>query len=329
MNHPKISIITPSFNQGKFLEETIVSVIGQDYPNLEYIVIDGGSTDQSVEIIRKYERRLQYWTSEKDNGQSEAINKGLRMCTGDIITWLNSDDLFTPGALRRAADCFQKNPDAQLIHGRTILFGDIKKEITKGADDADLDVRYFSSIPFPQPSSFFTRKVLSEQGLLDEQLHYGMDFDYLIRIALNYRIAKTEEIFSKYRMHAHSKSVSSSRNFAVDWAKVFGKFLNTFDTKRAWITVLKQAGIVEETNGSYSSGKIFPDAVLKKIVMYFLEHQLYIYYELLDMQRVKLISGLIRENDPEFFRERKLQKIAGRSSMLSPGIIRLLRKFSR
>src|SRR5687768_13083798 len=107
MNSPKISIITPSYNQGRFIEETILSVINQNYPNLEYIIIDGGSTDNTVEIIRKYEQHLAYWVSEKDGGQSEAINKGFKKATGDIVCWINSDDFFMPGALSKVADCFE------------------------------------------------------------------------------------------------------------------------------------------------------------------------------------------------------------------------------
>lgn len=112
-----VSIITPSFNQAQFLEEAILSVFNQDYPHVEYIIIDGGSTDGSIDIIRKYERRLKYWVSEPDSGQSEAINKGWNKSTGDIIAWLNSDDTYCPGALRAVAEVFEKNPETLLVHG--------------------------------------------------------------------------------------------------------------------------------------------------------------------------------------------------------------------
>jgi glycosyltransferase involved in cell wall biosynthesis len=109
---PKISIVTPSFNQGRFIEKTILSVIEQDYPNLEYIIIDGGSTDESVEIIKKYEKHLAYWVSEPDRGQSHAINKGFERATGEIFGWLNSDDWYHPGALKALAEAFAANPEA-------------------------------------------------------------------------------------------------------------------------------------------------------------------------------------------------------------------------
>jgi glycosyltransferase involved in cell wall biosynthesis len=131
-NNPKITIITPSFNQGKYIERTIQSVLSQDYPNLEYIIIDGGSTDQTVDIIKKYERHLKYWVSEKDNGQSHAINKGLKYATGDIINWLNSDDYLEPQALNVIAESFNSDIDifcgyANLIYDKNI----IKKQTSK------------------------------------------------------------------------------------------------------------------------------------------------------------------------------------------------------
>ena len=115
--HPKISVITPSYNQADFLEETILSVLNQNYPNLEYIIIDGGSTDRSVEIIKKYEKHLSYWVSEKDDGQSHAINKGLQHATGEIICWLCSDDLHVSDTLYTVAELFRLNPEIALLHG--------------------------------------------------------------------------------------------------------------------------------------------------------------------------------------------------------------------
>jgi glycosyltransferase involved in cell wall biosynthesis len=117
MNWPKISIVTPSFNQGQYIEETILSVLSQNYPNLEYIIIDGGSTDDTVEIIKKYESRITYWVSEPDRGQSHAINKGLQKCTGEIFNWLNSDDWYMPGALFDVANAFRINSRAQFVSG--------------------------------------------------------------------------------------------------------------------------------------------------------------------------------------------------------------------
>src|SRR5882724_9660763 len=120
---PKISVVTPSFNRGRFLEETILSVLNQNYANLEYIIIDGGSNDETVEIIRRYEDRLAYWISEKDRGQAHAINKGLEKATGDIFAFINSDDLYLPGAFRAVAEYFREHPSCEWLCGETILFG--------------------------------------------------------------------------------------------------------------------------------------------------------------------------------------------------------------
>src|SRR5688572_6274864 len=120
----KISIVTPSFNQGQFIEETVLSVLNQNYPNLEYIVIDGGSTDQTVEVIRRYEDRLAYWASEKDRGQVHAINKGLAKSTGDIFAFINSDDVYLPETFAAVAEYFDAHPEAEWVCGDTIMFGD-------------------------------------------------------------------------------------------------------------------------------------------------------------------------------------------------------------
>src|SRR5580700_341038 len=121
MDLPKISIITPSYNQGQFIEETILSILNQNYPNLEYLIIDGKSTDSTIEIIKKYEQKIFYWVSEKDSGQSEAINKGFQKATGEIVCWLNSDDILMPNALNEVAAQFIKNKELILLNGQTVL----------------------------------------------------------------------------------------------------------------------------------------------------------------------------------------------------------------
>ena len=223
MNFPKISIIVPSYNQGQFLEETLQSVINQHYPNLELFVIDGASTDGSVEIIKKHRDHISWWVSERDSGQSEAINKGLSKATGDIITWLNSDDLFTPDTLLRTARQFSKLPDnTGLIHGGTILFND-KKELKAdwGYENSSLE-RNMAGMAFPQPSVFFLKKYLDRiGGKVNEKLHYGMDYDLYSRLACICRFSPVKDIFSKYRLHDNSKSVAEQHKFSTDWSKTY------------------------------------------------------------------------------------------------------------
>jgi glycosyltransferase involved in cell wall biosynthesis len=205
-----ISIVTPSYNQAQFLEETILSVLSQDYPSIEYLIIDGGSTDGSVEIIRKYEDRLAYWVSEPDQGQSHAINKGFQRANGEILAWLNSDDLYCPGAVRAAVEFLELHPDVTLVYGRAEMIN------VEGAavqmipwDDFDPATciarqRY----PIPQPAAFFRRDAMQRVGLLDEQLYYWMDWDYWIRIGLaGVKVAKIPRILARCRLHRGSKTV--------------------------------------------------------------------------------------------------------------------------
>lgn len=320
----KISIITPSFNQAEFLEQTILSVLDQHYEPLEYIVIDGGSTDASADVIRRYEDRLAYWVSEKDRGQAHAINKGLEKATGEIVTWLNSDDLFLPGALRSVADYFTKH-DAALIHGKTVLFGEGFKESVKGAERRDLEVRYLAGIPFPQPSSFFRRSVLLEQGYLDETLHYGMDYDLFVRVALNYELLRVEDIFSRYRLHKESKTVAYSLRFAGDWAKVFSKVLRSFDFTGDLIDRMRELGIYVEGGDRYHAAKRFTEADIRQSFLYFLESHIAHDYVGLDLKTANKLASFIKRFDADFYQAANLNKVRWRSKYLGRPLVRYLR----
>jgi glycosyltransferase involved in cell wall biosynthesis len=186
---PRISIITPSFNQVSFLEQTISSVVNQDYPNLEYIVIDGGSTDGSLEIIRKFESSIAYWVSEKDRGQAHAINKGLERATGDIIAYLNSDDYYLEGALDRVADHFACHPEVDLIHGRCRIVDESGTKvservgsITRYEEIIDLWDVWWNARNFVQPEVFWTKRIMDRVGFLREDLFWALDYDYWVRI---------------------------------------------------------------------------------------------------------------------------------------------------
>jgi glycosyltransferase involved in cell wall biosynthesis len=218
----KITIITPSFNQAAYLEETILSVLEQGYDNLEHIIIDGGSTDGSVDIIKKYERHLAYWVSEPDNGQSEALNKGFGKATGDVVTWLNSDDVLLPGAVKAVQKAFaESGPDVGVIYGGAVLFDD-KKDIQTFFHTADPCAEaYLAGMIFAQPASFFRKSVLDKIGLINEDLHYGMDYDLFARMSLVTRFHFVPRTFAKYRLHYSSKTVTEFSRFVEDWKKVF------------------------------------------------------------------------------------------------------------
>jgi glycosyltransferase involved in cell wall biosynthesis len=210
----KISIITPSYNQGQFLEETILSVLNQGYPNLEHIIIDGGSTDNSIEIIKKYQEHLTYWVSEPDKGQSDAINKGFSIATGEILAWLNSDDIYMPGALIAVAEFFNKNEDVDCVYGDMAHIDD-KGELLYIA----LSIPYsynrhlFGISSIPQPATFFRRKALERVGNLDTSLQYQMDYEFFLRFnRCGLKIGNIKEVLASFRLHNTSKTVSQYTN---------------------------------------------------------------------------------------------------------------------
>ena len=209
MKQPKISIVTPSYNQGRFLEETILSVLNQNYPNLEYIIIDGGSTDNSVEIIKRYEKHLNYWISEPDRGQIHAINKGFRKCTGGVAAWINSDDIYMPGVFKIVSGYFKENPGIDMLYGNQVNINE------KGEVFRALRSLKFSRVAIlsrgeaiSQPATFFRRKILEEVGYIDESLPWGMDYEFFLRIIFRgYNICHIPKTLVKFRYHKDSKTV--------------------------------------------------------------------------------------------------------------------------
>jgi glycosyltransferase involved in cell wall biosynthesis len=216
---PRISIITPSFNQAEFLERTILSVLQQNYPNLEYIVVDGGSTDGSADVIRKYEDRIAYWVSEKDRGQAHAINKGLQRATGDIIGYLNSDDYYLDGALARVADCFAHAPDSDLLHGRCqvvdrdgLKVGERTGSITRYDEILDPWDVWWNKRNFVQPEVFWTKRISEKVGLFREHLFWVMDYEYWLRIlGAGGRVCFIDAELAAFRLHPDQKSTQPER----------------------------------------------------------------------------------------------------------------------
>lgn len=207
---PKISIVTPSLNQGKYLESTILSVLNQDYPCLEYIVIDGGSTDNSIEIIKKYESCLSYWISEPDSGQPEAINKGLHKSNGDILHWLNSDDELLPGTLFLLAYYFRDHPEIGCVMGDLEIIDSGGLTLTlKKAVPFDFHTSLYSACLVPQPSTMFRRSAWQSTGDLNTSLHYQFDFEYFLRMAaLGIKFDILGKPLAKFRLHKESKTIS-------------------------------------------------------------------------------------------------------------------------
>ena len=219
---PRISIVTPSFNQGQFLEETIRSILLQNYPDLEYIVIDGGSSDDSIEVIKKYESWISHWTSERDRGQSQAINKGLAHCTGEIFNWINSDDLLLPNALAQVARSFTKH-DA--VGGGVINFGENIEELVVNYNLTSLNlVRHDLEVVFHQPGLWLRPQLIKQCGGIDESFHFTFDWDLIIRYFCMFpRVAYINAPLARFRLHGESKTVSLQENFAKDRIRVMNK----------------------------------------------------------------------------------------------------------
>ena len=226
---PRISIVTPSYNQGQFIEETIRSVLLQGYPDLEYLVMDGGSKDGTLDIINQYGGWISYWLSEKDHGQSDAINQGLTRATGDIVAWINSDDYFWPGIVLEVAKAHRgSDPDRFWVVFAIEHFDEARgrKWVTPQQEANSLDDWLISAVQVNQQGAFWSRGITDAIGLLDEDLHLGMDTEYFMRmVARGYAMDRINNVVAgTFRIHDRSKTgnfhgeiVDRSQAFLYDW----------------------------------------------------------------------------------------------------------------
>ncbi|MBF2086800.1 glycosyltransferase family 2 protein [Thermoleptolyngbya sp. C42_A2020_037] len=220
---PKISIVTPSYNQAQFIEDTIRSVLLQGYPNLEYIIIDGGSTDGSVEIIQKYAPWISYWVSEPDRGQSHAVNKGFQKSTGDILAWLNSDDTYEPGALLKAASLFLNHADTDVLYGNAKITDINGNQIGQICSvPFDPTAYLYATLPIPAQSAVFWRRdIFFEVGMVNENMRYGMDAELIIKfIRARAKFRFQRHIFGTYRCHELSKTFGSYEQSRTETLKI-------------------------------------------------------------------------------------------------------------
>ncbi len=283
MNYlPKITLITPSYNQGEFLEECITSVLSQDYPNLEYIIIDGGSTDHSLEIIKKYETKLSYWLSEPDRGQSDAINKGLRVATGDIINWLNADDFYPPQTLHKVAHLFQET-QALCVCGSCQVFEDPHKprHITQGTDIYPENLaKTIGQARTDQPATFYHKTAIAQMGELDIHLHYLMDRDWWVKFLLHFgleRVIKTPDILANFRLHPRSKTVSQGIFFNQDRDMYFHALAKQWKLS-AEAKFLEEYIPIRSPYHLYCFPEIAEEALTQKIIHYYLLQKADEYY---------------------------------------------------
>ncbi|MCD6356650.1 MAG: glycosyltransferase [Anaerolineaceae bacterium] len=210
MNKPLVTIITPSFNQASFLDETIQSVLKQTYPNIEYIIIDGASTDGSVEIINNYAKKIAAWVSEPDEGQTDAINKGFSMAKGEIIAWLNSDDTLMPNAVSDAVEILLANPEIGLVYGDANYINGKGEVIGRfPAAQTSLEKLKRGYVHIPQQASFFRKCLWDQVGPLDKSFFFAMDYDLWVRIASISELRYVPRLWANFRLHKDAKTISA------------------------------------------------------------------------------------------------------------------------
>ena len=244
----KVSIIIPSYNQGQFIEETLNSIIGQEGIEKEIIIMDGGSNDATVDVIKKYEKHIHLWVSEKDKGQSHAINKGFAKATGDVICWLNSDDLFVENALSKVISYFEENKDIKFVQGQVINFSSEHEEII-AAERID-DKEMIKRVAFHQPGVFWKREILATTGFIDESLYYCMDYDLWMRFFFNFKLGYIDQPLAKFRIHDSSKTNDNPIKMYYEYRKIVCRFFNSVSAES--VAVLKSLELYDnEDNVSY------------------------------------------------------------------------------
>lgn len=266
---PRISVVTPSFNQGQYIERTILSVLEQDYPDFEHIIIDGGSTDNTLDILKKYPHLK--WISEKDEGQADALNKGLRMATGEIIAWINSDDWYEPEAFNTVAEWFKENPDKNVVMGNCNLIDKsgkifyVAENYERGFEEMSL-FWITGSIP-TQPAIFFRKKLLDEFGYLDKSLNYAMDYDLWMRFAKKNRFYHISKVVANYLFHESSKggTYQDWNKFIPDCKKVFKKYVLSQRPPKVSVVI-----------ACYNQAVFLPDAVKSVIDQIFQDFEIII-----------------------------------------------------
>jgi len=239
-----ISIVTPSFNQARFLEATIRSVLEQDHPEVEYIIVDGGSTDGSVDIIKKYSDRLAWWVSEKDKGQTDAINKGFARARGDILAWINSDDTYQPEALRAVAEYFSSHPNVGLVYGDANYIDEDGNVVGRfPAAQTDYARLRRGYVHIPQQAAFFRADLWRQVGPLDPSFYFAMDYDLWVRLAARAPLDFVPQLWANFRIHGKGKTSIADDRCWPEMMRVH------YREGGAWLSVINAKYMLRQLTG--------------------------------------------------------------------------------
>ena len=338
MNYPKITIVTPSFNQGQYLEQTITSILDQNYPNLEYLLIDGGSTDNSVEIIKKYEKHLTYWVSEKDAGQPDAIAKGLRKATGEIFNWINSDDYIEPGSLQIISECFREEK-ADIVAGNYRIFSD-DGELDEYSKGTGIDDDYLKTLAFRgihQPSTFWRTEIVRSLGGINPLLHYCMDWEIWLKYLLKHETDKfvtLDKTIAHIRIHPKAKTAINQGGFFFNNESKF-----TIEKNSILFSIAHQRGLdgiaeiftqlselVQDYNFKLKFDEINDD-IIKGFLSYYLLRHAEVKYESGEIEFSNLILQNIIKELLDVEGQKKYTKLKLRSSF--PEAVKIMRNITR
>lgn len=291
---PLVSIVTPSYNQGRFIKKTIDSVLSQDYSNIEYIIMDGVSTDETIDILKSYDNRFK-WISQKDNGQTDAINRGLMIGKGEIVTWLNSDDTYEAGAISRIVKFFNENPEAKFVHGNGNYIDVNDKFIERYPSEKCSFERFHRSCPVCQPAAFWKKEIMNDIGYLNEKWNYGMDYDYWIRISRKYELYFIEDYLANTRVHPDAKTFNDPTKPNLESMEIIDSHYETVSSD--WIYAYAHARLHKHLRGTRWSEFIFHMRVIVIVFKYF-----YKYNGKISKQDRKMMWDWLKEGILSLFR---------------------------